>query len=400
MWRDLPYQDLILCTPGWDINDPGYSLDETEEDVEDGMSIRMATNINVPPKLLSCSHQLSGDLYCMCPDAIQPNGYNVRIWWDKGSSNKRNRYLHIPMGLYKVLCLFLRVRRKYFLGYMMNGPDGNIYNGEDNWFEGTTKVFLNLAGRSDSRFVTNMLNLVSSSSVTPKDFRRFYVTWLAHHRNTQLQKSAPAVVGHSEQVRDQWYDDHARQTGQGLMQAIVSVWKSQLLGDDVTLGEDESTAYKREIERLKKIQMTLSKNKKYHDVDHHRQPVKPEIRRRFIEGVEKIMPGLIRQHNSNKKEKNRLQPSQWKFKVFKALSMKSPAGDDLRSVFKDFYYGNSDLKMQRWSGRRSHVRKLENLKDKMDCSSSWKDPLWFCLVIFHSSIDSLWRGRRVNDKKK
>ena len=68
--------------PGWNGFNHGLG-DETMKDVDEDVEFTILKRVDVPPASLKCEHQKEGNNNCRCEQAALPDGYNVRIEFDK-----------------------------------------------------------------------------------------------------------------------------------------------------------------------------------------------------------------------------------------------------------------------------------------------------------------------------
>ena len=99
----LKYSALLSAQPVWNCERMSES------------NVKFFQNVWAPPAEKSCEHQKRGLLDCNCPDSCPPDGWNIQIFNDKKS---KNRWLHIPSELFKLLLMHADIRCLPFMNKM------------------------------------------------------------------------------------------------------------------------------------------------------------------------------------------------------------------------------------------------------------------------------------------
>ena len=396
VWRDFPYRGLAegWQNPGWD---PNFISDRPEESIEtineDGIPIKITSDISKPPPSLACEHQ-STNPNCTCPDACPPSGYNVLLTWDKGCSQatKRNRYLHLPKPLYTMMSKFAIIRDGHFSLVMKNGPSGEE---PDDWFMGLCPLLLNSAGKPNVAFSMTLASRIMKMEVTPHMFRRHFCTFLAHHRMEAVRAAQPQVCGHSTSVFQQYYDLNTRRDAQALIQTIQD-WHS--VGDTSTQTDEQAKECQRRVdlekERIEKINKEVEEQEEPVDTHSFKNPILKSDLSLLLKTTLRIKVDMITSHpgyNDSSRAilgDERMTKEIWKWQFLKVAMQDSPNGQQLREVILQIFKGRSEPTRHKWSLRESMMERQANARKRGQVDEQLKDPLWILLDTISTSLAS------------
>ena len=86
----LKYQAFLAAIPVWN-----YVVDD-----DPSADMKLLKNVWQPPKKKCCIHQSRGVLDCPCPDALPPEGYNLRVYNGK---NSKNKWIHLTIRFHRLI---------------------------------------------------------------------------------------------------------------------------------------------------------------------------------------------------------------------------------------------------------------------------------------------------------
>ena len=399
VWRDFPYRGLAegWQNPGWDPNFISGRPEESIETItEDGIPVKITTDITRPPPSLACEHQ-STDSNCTCPDACPPSGYNVLLTWDKGSSqpSKRNRYLHLPKPLFDTMSKFASIRDRYLSSVLKNGPSGEE---PENWYMGLCPLLLNSAGKQDKQFPMTMASRIMEMDVTPHMFRRHFCTFLAHHHMEAVRTAQPHTCGHSTTVFQQFYDLNARRDAQALIQTIQN-WNS--VGDNSSQTDDQAKECQRRVDmekdRIKEVNKEVEKQEEPFDSHSFKNPILKTDLTLLLKTAIRMKLDVITSHPGYDDASRvilgdqRMSREIWKRLFLKLALQDSPNGELLRKVMLQIFTGRPEPTKHKWSLRESMMERQANARRKGKVDEQLKDPLWILLDTIFTSITSKLR---------
>ena len=396
VWREFPYRGLAEAwqNPGWD---PNFISDRPEESVEtiteDGIPVKITTDITRPPPSLACEHQ-SKDPNCTCPNACPPSGYNVLLTWDKGSSQstKRNRYLHLPKLLYDMMSKFATIRDRYFSVVMKNGPSGEE---PENWFMGLCPLLLNSAGKPNSQFSMSMASRIMKMEVSPHMFRKHFCTFLAHHKMEAVRAAQPQVCGHSTSVFQQYYDLNTRKDAQALIQTIQN-WHS--VGDTPSQTDEQAKECQKRVDmekqRIQEVNKEVEQQEEPIDTHSFKTPILKTDLALLLKTATRMKLDMITSHPGFDAASRailgdqRLSKEIWKRQLLKVALQDSPNGQLLREVLLQIFNGRPEPTRHKWSLRESMMERQANARKRGKVDEQLKDPLWILLDTIFTSVGS------------
>lgn len=325
----------------------GKGDDQEVDEVHDGEKLMRRVNPSLPMKELACSHQI--ELECaICPvgcnEACPPDGFNIRVNWDKVQGSKKGpTYLHLSWYLKILMDQYDLIKRKFF----ENVKPANVTN--VNWLEDVhTPFFLSPEGSSITRVDLSYLKKILEIDITSYSFRKILSTWALNHELEMIRQAEMVTLNHSLAVARKHYQQNDALLPQILTQTFVA--EEGYLTSDVQQVVSEASkntqSAVRDIEEKRQknyevsilqekenyIQLRseltpLSKQKKISDVDF----------REFVINLEKVTSiNIVDDFKSRT-------PSAWnKFLMRSVCSATGDVGERIRSIWLSMYKG--DLK--------------------------------------------------------
>ena len=327
--------------------EPGFNPYETtegdciEDEDDGGEKIYRRVNPNLPPRHRACKHQLEqnkAECPVMCDDRCDPDGYNIRITWDKTAGPS---YLHIPKELKHMMDVYDIKKVRHFKG--RKSPNSEkadwIHNDKTPFFlnsSGTAFKFLNLAHISEAM----------GMDVTAYNFRKIVSTWALSHDSLDIRRAEQETLQHSLKVATAHYQQNKQIQPQKLVQKYVAEENlfPESLKDGIAKAELETRDVIKRNEQIKtkKRIETLNKRKEdYLTLTGDNKPLGPK--HRIYATDRKMFTKLLMEMNGFEKERDlaNMRPLKWRnIAVRTVCSDHKENGPELRRLWKKMYQGD------------------------------------------------------------
>ena len=370
-----------------------FTNDEcTEEETGVSDSINRLVNPNLPPKERACVHQTDNKTArcpVMCEDEYEPDGYNVRVTWNK---NKEESYLHLAKPINKLVGMYDLIRSKYFKGRkspLTSNPD---------WLDNDqTPLFLNSACMPFVFLDLKHISDVVGIDISGYAFRRNVSTWAQSHQSKEIRNAEAECLQHSEQVARDSYRLNKQIKPQILTQRYVN--EKNLFPDSFCEQLDKKEVKtsnlikkKEKIRIQKRIDNLSIEKNKYKIVQRKNKPLGP--RHRILLSDTHNFIKLMEEVSDLKYKKNlrQIKPAQFRNYIIREVcTAEGIVGSDLRSLWKKVYQG--DLI---WGVRDARIRAKENGWNVKDNNKTGRDRnSWICQSLRTSCLIELKRENNV-----
>ena len=383
-------------TPGFNPHKikPGDSVVDEEQG---NQKIYRRVNPNLPPKDKACKHQLenkTAECPVLCEERCQPEGYNIRVTWDKTQSSHGASYLHITYPLKVVMDSYYTVRSRFFEG--RKSPVTSI----DDWLhDDDTPFFLNSAGSGLKFLDLKHISEAMGTDVTAYSFRKIVSTWAQSHESEEIRNAEEEALQHKSQKIKDVYLQNKKIKPQILTSTYIE--EDNLFPKEIRDEIEKTEIKNRDVDkqtedgRIKKRYETLLKNKEaYKKSQLENKPLGPKHRilRSNIEMFKEIIEEIT--DEDIQKLLKQMKPLEWRNYLVRLLCRDEGLGvEELRKLWVKIYKG--DL---RWGVRDARFKAKEKKWPIMDSNSFTRNKdrnSWICGSIRKSLLTQM----KVNEKK-
>ena len=314
--------------------------DETTQDER----IRTRVDPRLPPWSLACEHQRSDkSAQCSvhCDLEYFPDGYNMRVTWDKNYKNETSSYIHIIKNVKFLLDHYQLAKNKFFADKFLNGePALKVLKGKEATF------FVKPCGSAYTRVTFDHLSTTLGVDVVAYDFRNLASSWAQNHKLEEIRLAESVVFRHKPKIAQERYRTNQQLPAQMLIQTFNAEEGTcpesldRLINDSVPevieqIREEEAEGKRIRLDQKKDDQKkhtlnllrlrTLSSKNRTRYID----------RMRFSQAVEKACGDSVEKMAIAEKW------SSWRRKIVRLVySTEGDVGAELRDVWIDFYRGD------------------------------------------------------------